>query len=378
MEFCSSKIFLQSRIKDQQFQTDMLLRFNTNDLFRGDTMWAYSKIQQKLQSESHKWLVTGAAGFIGSNLVQNLLELDQVVVGLDNLSTGYKKNIDQLLQSIKSEQAARFTFIEGDITDLDICLSLCKDVDYVLHHAAQVSVPASVEDPIYNNRVNVDGFLNILMAAKDNRVKRVVYASSSAVYGNDPTLPKVEEMKCKPISPYGLTKLMDEMYARHFTENNGIETVGLRYFNVFGPRQDPNGAYAAVIPKWISALLKDKQPIIFGDGKQTRDFCYVENVVQANILAACSSKSEVEGNVFNVACERSMDLNELFELIREQLSSRKPEVKSISPQYLPPRAGDIKHSWASIEKITEILGYEPTHTVSEGLSSALDWYLANL
>ncbi len=341
-------------------------------------MSTYSEIQEKLRSMPRKWLVTGAAGFIGSNIVGKLLELDQTVAGIDNLSSGYRKNIDQVLDCITSEQAARFTFIQGDITDLKTCASACKDIENVLHHAAQVSVPASVEDPLYNNRVNVDGFLNILASSKDSGVKRVVYASSSAVYGNDPELPKHEEMKCNPISPYGLTKLMDEMYARFFFESCGLETVGLRYFNVFGPRQDPDGAYAAVIPKWISAFMDGKQPVIYGDGEQTRDFCYVENVVQANILAACSENGEAGGNVFNVACERSMDLNELFVLIKEHLSLRDPDFEAVMPRYLPPRTGDIKHSWASIEKIREYLGYEPVHSVSEGLAAALDWYMTNL
>jgi UDP-N-acetylglucosamine 4-epimerase len=341
-------------------------------------MSSYADIQQQLRNTPKKWLVTGAAGFIGSNLVQKLLEIDQTVTGLDNLSSGYKKNIEQVLDSVTAEQAARFTFIEGDITDLSTCQTACAEMDYILHHAAQVSVPASVDNPLYNNQVNVDGFLNILTSARDNQVKRIVYASSSAVYGNDPQLPKTEDMQCLPISPYGVTKHINEQYARLYEETYGLRSVGLRYFNVFGPRQDPNGAYAAVIPKWISAFLAGQQPIIYGEGDQTRDFCYVDNVVQANILAACTTKGERSGQVFNVACEKAMDLNELFNLIKDQLSSQKTEVTQISPNYLSPRAGDIKHSWASISAIVENLGYQPSHTVEEGLRASLDWYINNL
>lgn len=341
-------------------------------------MSTYSRIQTKLQNQPRKWLVTGAAGFIGSNLVKNLLQLKQQVTGLDNFSSGYQKNIDQILDSLPVEDKERFKFMEGDIADMSACSEASEGADYILHHAAQVSVPASVDDPLYNNRVNVDGFLNILTCARDKGVKRVVYASSSAVYGDDPQLPKTEDMNCSPISPYGVSKQINEEYAALFTHIYDLETVGLRYFNVFGPSQDPNGAYAAVIPKWISVFLQGKKPIIFGDGKQTRDFCYVDNVVQANILAACSDNHEAVGHVFNVGCEKFLELNGLFQIMRGQLSSRRPGVSSIEPEYLPARAGDIKHSWAGIEKITKCLGYSPTHSADEGLNCALDWYLANL
>jgi len=350
----------------------------TKDLPGGSPLPIYEKIQQNLVSEPRTWLVTGGAGFIGSNLVKTLLELDQNVRVLDDLSTGYRKNLAQVLKEVGLQKADQLIFHQGNISDPETCLRLCEGVDHVLHQAAQVSVPYSVENPFLNNRSNVDGFLNMLISARDAEVKSFVYASSCAVYGDDPGLPKREEMNCMPTSPYGMTKLMGEHYADLFHRNYGLPAIGLRYFNVFGPRQDPEGAYAAVIPKWISVLLSEGQPVIFGDGEQTRDFCHIDNVIQANILAACRDEEEAFGQVFNVGCGKGTSLNELFKLIRESMGETGLDVKGAQPSHEEPRLGDIRHSRADITKAQKLLGYEPAVSVSEGLQRSIDWYLQNL
>lgn len=335
----------------------------------------YRRIREQLAAHPRRWLVTGVAGFIGSNLLEDLLGLGQHVVGLDNFSTGYRSNIDDVLAG-QPTHADRFSFIEGDIRDLDICRRACDGVDYVLHHAALASVPKSVEDPLLAHAVNVDGFVNMLVAAKDAGVARFVYASSSAVYGDSPTQPQVEHEIGRPLSPYAANKAINETYASAFQMTYGIETIGLRYYNIFGPRQDPDGAYAAVIPRWISNLLDGKPCAIFGDGETTRDFCYVANVVQANLLAAAAVAGGAAPEVFNIASSHSVTLNELFALIKEQLPYSTADVSVAAPVYQPFRHGDVRHSSGSIEKARRTLGFAPSHAVRDGLNEALPWYLA--
>jgi UDP-N-acetylglucosamine 4-epimerase len=328
----------------------------------------------EIEAQPRTWLVTGAAGFIGSNLVEHLLRHGQVVRGLDNLSTGYLHNLDEVRQKVGDEAYERFTFVEGDIRDLPTCHQLCEGVDVVLHNAALGSVPRSIEDPILTNQSNVDGFLNMLVAARDAGVRRFVYAASSSTYGDEPTLPKVEHRIGNPLSPYAVTKYVNELYANVFQSTYGIGCVGLRYFNVFGPRQDPNGAYAAVIPKWIHTLLVGETCVINGDGETSRDFCFVENVVQANILAGFTENPEAFGQVYNVACGERTTLNELYTLIRDGLAAIDPAIASARPTYQDFRAGDVRHSHADIGKIISLLRYAPTHTVRSGLDAALPWY----
>lgn len=317
-----------------------------------------------------RWLVTGAAGFIGSHLVERLLRLGQRVVGLDNYATGYRENVDSVTAAV-GENAELFLMREGDITDYDDCLRASSGVDIVLHMAALGSVPRSMKDPLSTHRNNVEGFVNVLMAARENGIKRVVYASSSSVYGDSPELPKVEERIGHPLSPYALSKRMNEECAELYTRVFGMECIGLRYFNVFGPRQDPNGAYAAVIPRWFSALAKGERPVIFGDGQTSRDFCYIENVVAANILAALTEDERAFKEAFNIACGERTTLNELFRAIRELA----PGAGTVEPIYEDFRPGDIAHSLASIEKAESLLGYEPVVKVREGLKRAARWYL---
>lgn len=336
----------------------------------------YQVVCDQLVSRPGTWLVTGAAGFIGSNLVQELVGLGQQVVGFDNFSTGYRHNIDDVVASC-SGSAGSFRFMEGDIRDVDACREACIGVDYVLHQAALASVPRSIADPISSTRVNVDGFLNVLVAARDVSAKRVVYASSSSVYGDATTIPQVEDATGAVLSPYAATKAANELFAAVFQRTYGLQSVGLRYFNVFGRRQDPDGAYAAVIPRWIDYLLKGSPCRIFGDGETSRDFCYIANTVQANILAAVAS-DEATGQAYNVACGQETSLNELFSMIRSGLSVHAPFVAAAQPFYEEARLGDIRRSLADIGKARRLLGYEPTHSAAEGLAEALHWYATQL
>lgn len=338
----------------------------------------YKTAQEKLRTNPKTWLVTGCAGFIGSNLLEQLLKLGQLVVGLDNFSTGKQRNLDEVKSLVSPEQWSRFRLIEGDIRDLETCRIACSTVDYVLHQAALGSVPRSIDDPITSNASNVTGFLNMLLASRDAGVKRFVYAASSSTYGDHPGLPKVEDRIGRPLSPYAVTKYVNELYADVFARCYGMETIGLRYFNVFGPRQDPDGAYAAVIPKWIAALLRHEPVYINGTGETSRDFCYVQNAVQANLLAATVANPEAVNQVYNVAVNARTDLNQLFTLLRDGLAAKYPALKDVLPVYRDFRAGDVMHSLADIGKAQRLLGYQPTHTISQGVKEALGWYEANV
>ena len=333
-------------------------------------------MEDGLRATPRSWLVTGAAGFIGSNLVERLLELGQRVVGLDNFATGHQHNLDQVEEAVGREAWARFRFIEGDIRSLETCREACEGVDIVLHEAALGSVPRSIEDPITSHECNVTGFLNMLVAARDAGVKRFVYAASSAAYGDFPGLPKVEHTIGRPLSPYGAGKHMNELYADVFGRCYGLESMGLRYFNVFGPRQDPEGAYAAVIPKWIAALLRGDTVYINGDGETSRDFCYIENVVQANLLAAVVDKPEALHQVYNVAVGDQTTLNQLFRSITQLLAAEGIPVDEVKPTYRDFRAGDVRHSLADIGKARTLLGYMPTCRAHEGLERAIAWYVS--
>jgi UDP-N-acetylglucosamine/UDP-N-acetyl-alpha-D-glucosaminouronate 4-epimerase len=334
----------------------------------------YRRLREQLVSDPKVWVVTGVAGFIGSNLLQELLALGQTVVGVDNFSTGHRTNLDDVLTD-RLEGIAHFRMLEGDIRELETCRTACEGADYVLHHAALGSVPWSMDDPLRTNAVNVDGFLNMLVAAKDAGVKRFVYASSSAVYGDTPDHPQIEDSLGRPLSPYAASKSSNETYALAFQTSYGLQSIGLRYFNVFGRRQDPSGAYAAVIPRWIVSLFRGERCRIFGDGETTRDFCYVANVVQANLLAATVQNAEASGEAYNVACGQSVTLNQLFHMMRARLADRDPRFSNAIPQYDPFRQGDIRFSSASIQKARGMLSFSPTHDVAEGLSEALDWYI---
>ncbi len=318
--------------------------------------------------------MTGAAGFIGCNLVERLLQLGQTVVGLDNFATGHRYNLDEIRNSVGQEAAERFRFIEGDIRDLEACRSACNGADYVLHQAALGSVPRSIDDPLDSNAANVTGFLNMLVAARDAKVRRFVYAASSAAYGDSAESPKVEDRIGKPLSPYAITKVVNELYANNFQELYGIEVVGLRYFNVFGPRQDPEGAYAAVIPKWIGRIRAGDQCEIFGDGETSRDFCYIENTVQANLLAA-TAPAEATGQIYNIACGDRTSLTELFNLIRARVQGLRPDIDTKDVSYQPERTGDIKHSLADISKARRLLGYDRAVSVADGLDNTVEWFL---
>ena len=329
-------------------------------------MTAYEKLQRKLGRTQKKWVVTGAAGFIGSHLVEQLLKLNQKVVGLDNFATGYQANLDDLQQSLSSMERRNFRFIEGDITSKADCARACRGVDFVLHQAALGSVPRSFADPLSTHMANTTGFLQILLAAQKAKVKRVVYASSSSVYGDEKTLPKKEGKTGAVLSPYAASKAVDELYAGVFESGYNLEIVGLRYFNVFGPRQDPKGPYAAVIPKWMIGLLKGKPTNIYGDGRTSRDFCYVANVVQANLLAATTKSAS--GKVYNVAVGARTTLNSLHKALRALTSN------DHLPEYRPLREGDVRHSLADISAAKCDMGFEPTHTLKEGLELTVDWY----
>ncbi|HET7614584.1 MAG TPA: SDR family oxidoreductase [Gemmatimonadaceae bacterium] len=318
-------------------------------------------------------MVTGVAGFIGSNLLQELIALGQIVVGVDNFSTGHRSNLDDALGGVADP--SRFRMVEGDIRDLETCRTACEGADYVLHHAALGSVPWSMDDPLRTNSVNVDGFVNMLVAAKDAGVKRFVYASSSAVYGDTPDFPQVETRLGRPLSPYAASKSINETYALAFQMSYGLQSVGLRYFNVFGRRQDPAGAYAAVIPRWIASLLRGEPCRIFGDGETTRDFCYIANVVQANLLAATTDTPDATGEAYNVACATSVTLNQLFAMMRDRLAINDRRFATVVPQYDAFRPGDVRFSGASIQKAQRMLGYSPSHDVADGLTEALSWYV---
>ena len=339
---------------------------------------AYEVLKQQLKSTPKTWLVTGCAGFIGSNILEQLLKLGQKVVGLDNFSTGKQRNLDEVQSLVSNDQWARFRFIEGDIRELATCREACAAVDYVLHQAALGSVPRSIDDPITSNASNVTGFLNMLVAARDAGIKRFVYAASSSTYGDHPGLPKVEDTIGRPLSPYAVTKYVNELYADVFGRCYGMESIGLRYFNVFGPRQDPDGAYAAVIPKWIASLLREEPVYINGTGETSRDFCYVQNAVQANLLAATADNAEAVNQVYNVAVNARTTLVQLFNLLRDGLAKRHPVLKECQPVFRDFRAGDVMHSQADIGKAGRLLGYDPTHTIGVGLDEALGWYEENV
>jgi UDP-N-acetylglucosamine/UDP-N-acetylgalactosamine 4-epimerase len=334
----------------------------------------YRQIRRSLADSPKLWVVTGVAGFIGSSLLEELLSLGQSVVGLDNFSTGHRANLDEVLRG-PLEKTARFKMIEGDIRDPETCRTACDGADYVLHHAALGSVPWSMDDPLRTNAVNVDGFVNMLVAAKDAGVRRFVYASSSAVYGDTPAYPQIEQTLGRPLSPYAASKSANETYALAFQMSYGLQTIGLRYFNVFGRRQDPAGAYAAVIPRWIATLLRGERCRIFGDGETTRDFCYIANVVQANLLAA-TAPSEATADTYNIACASSVTLNQLFMMMRDGLARKDSRFGAAMPQYDGFRPGDIRFSCASIERARNKLCYAPSHSVADGLEEALDWYAA--
>ncbi|MGI6655982.1 MAG: SDR family oxidoreductase [Desulfobulbus sp.] len=337
-------------------------------------MGVYQERQQQLRNQPATWLVTGVAGFIGSNLLETLLALGQRVVGLDNFSTGHQANLDEVEGRVGDKAWQRFNMIAGDIRDQVTCREVCAGVDYVLHQAALGSVPRSIEDPVTTNENNITGFLNMLVAARDAKVRRMVYAASSSTYGDHPDLPKVEDKIGNPLSPYAVTKLVNELYAAVFARTYGFKTVGLRYFNIFGQRQDPEGAYAAVIPKWFAALLDGEPAYINGDGETSRDFCFIDNCVQANILAATAG-NEAADHVYNVAFGERTTLNELFVLIRERVAARYPEAAAAQPVYRDFRAGDVRHSLADIGKSARLLGYQPEYSVRSGLDKAAAWYI---
>jgi UDP-N-acetylglucosamine 4-epimerase len=370
-------------------------------------MTAYAQLQTRLQSEPHTWLITGVAGFIGSNLLETLLKLNQRVVGLDNFATGHQRNLDEVQSLVTPAQWKNFNFIQGDIRNLDDCRRAMRfspsplagegrgveEVEYVLHQAALGSVPRSIEDPITTNETNISGFLNMLVAARDAKVKRFVYAASSSAYGDHPALPKVEDNIGKPLSPYAVTKLVNEFYADVFARTYGFKTIGLRYFNIFGPRQDPNGAYAAVIPKWIASMIKGEPVYINGDGETSRDFCFIENVRQINLLAVTTGtlplrsgegwgggtgESDLTNQVYNVAVGDRTTLNQLYEQLHLNLLTSYPHLHDAKPVYRDFRAGDVLHSLADISKATTLLGYQPTHRLVAGLKVAMAWYIGRV
>lgn len=336
----------------------------------------YNEQLALLKREPKTWLITGVAGFIGSNLLEHLLQIDQKVIGLDNFATGHQKNLDEVKATVSPEKWARFDFIQGDIRDLADCHQACQGVDYVLHQAALGSVPRSINDPITTNAANITGFLNMLCAARDAKVTSFTYAASSSTYGDHPALPKVEENIGKPLSPYAVTKYVNELYADVFAKSYGFKSVGLRYFNVFGKRQDPNGAYAAVIPKWTAAMIKGDTVDINGDGETSRDFCFIENAVQANILASLAN-DEAKNEVYNVAVGDRTSLNTLYSSIRDSLSDNNV-VFNKEPNYCDFRAGDVRHSQADISKAKELLGYQPEFRINDGIEKAMPWYIGNV
>jgi len=353
-------------------------------------MTRYEEIHNELRCKQYTWLVTGAAGFIGSNLVEKLISLNQRVVGLDNFDTGYMHNLDQAIddanQASGEDRTALFHFIEGDIRVLEDCQKAMtwnvggdsRSVDFVLHQAALGSVPRSIEDPIRTNRANIDGFLNMLVTARDAKVKSFVYAASSSTYGDHPSLPKVEDKIGNPLSPYAVTKYVNELYAKVFARTYGFKAIGLRYFNIFGKRQDPNGAYAAVIPKWVANILAGEKVFINGDGETSRDFCFIDNAVQMNIISALTLNDEATDQVYNCALNDRTSLKELYEMICERLIERVQGVEIHQPTYRDFRPGDVRHSLADIEKAQRLIGYAPSHRIAEGLDESMDWYVNSL
>ncbi|MFN3716607.1 MAG: SDR family oxidoreductase [Thiobacillus sp.] len=339
---------------------------------------AFDALKARLPAAPQTWLVTGVAGFIGSNLAEALLLLGQRVVGLDNFATGHRRNLDQVRASVGPQRWENFRFIEADIRDPEACRSACAGVDYVLHQAALGSVPRSLEDPLTTHAANNTGFINMLVAARDAKARRFVYAASSSTYGDHPGLPKVEDTIGRPLSPYAVTKLVNELYADVFGRCYGMESIGLRYFNIFGRRQDPNGAYAAVVPKWVASMIRNEPVYINGDGETSRDFCYIDNVIQANLLAATATHPDAANQVYNIAVGDRTTLNQLYEAIRANLAPRFPHLAAACPVYRDFRAGDVRHSLADVSKARTRLGYEPTHRIGEGLAEAMDWYVADL
>lgn len=355
-------------------------------------MTACTQLQSQLQANPKTWLVTGVAGFIGSNLLETLLKLNQRVVGLDNFSTGYQHNLDEVQSLVTTAQWENFQCIQGDIRNLDDChkamhfrhsresgnpASDDTAVHYVLHQAALGSVPRSIEDPILTSQCNIDGFLNMLVAARDAKVQSFIYAASSSTYGDHPGLPKVEDKIGKPLSPYAVTKYVNELYANVFARCYGFNAIGLRYFNIFGRRQDPDGAYAAVIPKWIAALINNEPVYINGDGETSRDFCYVDNAVEANLLAATTQSSDATNQVYNVAVGDRTTLNDLYHQLRQNLAPTFPHLQNAKPVYRDFRAGDVRHSQANVDKANALLGYQPSHRIGQGLAEAMAWYVAH-
>ena len=341
------------------------------------TLTVYQQTKEYLKIHPSKWLVTGVGGFIGSNLLEELLNLNQEVVGLDNFSTGFKKNLEDIENNVSSEQWKRFTFLKGDILDASLCLEACKGIEFVLHQAALGSVPRSIADPINSNSSNVTGFLNMLVAAKDTNVKRFIYAASSSTYGDHPALPKTEDIIGKPLSPYAVTKLVNEIYAGVFKHTYNLDSIGLRYFNVFGRRQAINSAYAAVIPEWVGAIMNNQDVFINGDGSTSRDVTFIDNVIQANILSATSKNPDAINKIYNIAAGERTTLTELFQFISKNVQAAEPGMQPKEAIFRDFRDGDVKHSLADISRAKFYLGYEPTHNVEQGVQAAVDWYLKN-
>jgi UDP-N-acetylglucosamine/UDP-N-acetylgalactosamine 4-epimerase len=345
-------------------------------------MTKYEQLQEHLKRNENTWLITGVAGFIGSNLLEKLLILNQKIVGLDNFDTGHQYNIDQAIEDANKATgknlSANFKFINGDIRELRDCQKSCNGVDYVLHQAALGSVPRSISDPINTNKANIDGFLNMLVASKDANVKRFVYAASSSTYGDHPDLPKVEGKIGNPLSPYAVTKVVNELYANVFAKTYGFRVIGLRYFNIFGKRQDPDGAYAAVIPKWIAAILNQDDVFINGDGETSRDFCYIDNTVQINLLAATADNKDAADQVYNVALNDRTSLSKLYQMIEERLIQKVQGLEKKGPIYRDFRVGDVRHSQANIDKAKALLNYQPKYKISEGMDKTIDWYLSRI
>lgn len=339
---------------------------------------AYEEVRRELLKNPRRWLVTGVAGFIGSHLLENLLRLGQTVTGLDNFSTGYSHNLDQVRDLVTPEQWRLFTFIQGDIQTLSVCREACRNIDFVLHEAALGSVPRSIDDPITTNGSNVTGFVNMLVSSRDAGVRRFLYAASSSTYGDHPGLPKIEEVIGRPLSPYAVTKYVNELYADVFARTYGQISIGFRYFNVFGARQDPEGAYAAVIPRWVASMIKNEPVYINGTGETSRDFCYIDNVVQINLLGAMTGNPEALNQVYNVAVGERTTLNQLYRMIWERLLPQYPHLRNFKPIYRDFRTGDVLHSEADIGKARNRLSYEPSHRTGDGLAVALDWYREHL